>query len=59
MSIKRIPESERGTSDHGWLKAKFSFSFANWYNLQKMGFGTSRVLNNDRISGGAGSSIVT
>lgn len=54
MSIKRIPESERGTSDHGWLKAKFSFSFANWYNPQKMGFGALRVLNNDRISGGAG-----
>lgn len=59
MSIKKIPESERGTSDHGWLKAKFSFSFANWYNPQKMGFGALRVLNNDRISGGAGSSIVT
>jgi len=54
MSIKRIPEAERGTSDHGWLKAKFSFSFANWYNPNKMGFGTLRVLNNDKIAAGTG-----
>ena len=41
---------ERGTANHGWLQAKFSFSFANYYNQKRMGFGPLRVLNNDIIS---------
>jgi redox-sensitive bicupin YhaK (pirin superfamily) len=41
--------NQRGTSDHGWLKANFSFSFADYYNPQRMGFGALRVLNDDWI----------
>ncbi len=44
----------RGSSDHGWLKANFSFSFADYYNPQKMGFGKLLVLNDDFIAGGKG-----
>jgi len=48
------PAHERGTSDHGWLKANFSFSFANYYDSQKVHFGALRVLNDDIIAGGTG-----
>lgn len=46
--------STRGTADHGWLKANFSFSFANYYNPERMNFGVLRVLNDDIIAKGAG-----
>ena len=39
--------NERGMANHGWLNAKFSFSFANYYNPLRMGFGKLLVLNND------------
>ncbi|MBW3019777.1 pirin family protein, partial [Candidatus Woesearchaeota archaeon] len=42
--------NERGSSNLGWLKSKFSFSFANYYNPKRMGFGKLRVLNDDIIS---------
>jgi redox-sensitive bicupin YhaK (pirin superfamily) len=42
--------NERGTSDLGWLKTYFSFSFADWYNPERMGFGALRVLNDDVIA---------
>jgi len=45
---------ERGKAEHGWLSARHSFSFANWYNADRMGFGALRVLNDDRIAPGAG-----
>lgn len=48
------PANERGTSDHGWLKANFSFSFASYYHPDKMHFGALRVLNDDIIAGGMG-----
>ncbi len=48
------PANERGTSDHGWLKANFSFSFANYYDPKKVHFGALRVLNDDIIAGGTG-----
>jgi redox-sensitive bicupin YhaK (pirin superfamily) len=48
------PANERGTSDHGWLKANFSFSFASYHNPEKVHFGALRVLNDDIISGGMG-----
>lgn len=44
------PEKERGFANHGWLKAKHSFSFANWYNPDKMNFGALRVLNDDIVA---------
>ena len=48
------PANERGTSDHGWLKANFSFSFASYYNPDKVHFGALRVLNDDIIAAGMG-----
>ena len=43
-------ESTRGRADHGWLKANFSFSFANFYDPKRLQFGALRVLNDDLIS---------
>lgn len=45
---------ERGTNDIGWLRSKFSFSFADYYNPSRMGFGALRVLNNDVVAAGQG-----
>lgn len=45
---------ERGYADHGWLKAYYSFSFANYYNPDNIHFGALRVLNDDTIDAGKG-----
>ncbi|MES2810073.1 MAG: pirin family protein [Bacteroidota bacterium] len=54
MKTTFYPATERGTSDHGWLKANFSFSFAGYYDPNKVHFGALRVLNDDIIDGGTG-----
>jgi redox-sensitive bicupin YhaK (pirin superfamily) len=44
----------RGSSDYGWLKTHYTFSFANYYDSGRMHFGALRVLNDDFIERGAG-----
>lgn len=46
--------ASRGFADHGWLKSHHTFSFANYYNPERVHFGTLRVLNDDQVSGGMG-----
>lgn len=41
--------SDRGVAEHGWLHSRFSFSFADWYEPTRMGFGVLRVINDDVI----------
>jgi len=53
-TLTKRPAHERGTADHGWLKARFTFSFSQYYDPAYMGFKSLRVINNDTIQPGAG-----
>jgi len=44
----------RGDANHGWLHSKHTFSFANYYDANRMHFGVLRVLNDDTVSAGMG-----
>ena len=46
--------STRGYFDHGWLKTYHTFSFADYYNPQRVHFGALRVLNDDTVAPGKG-----
>ena len=52
--LEIIPSESRGKADHGWLKAKHTFSFAEYQNPQRVRFGPLRVINEDRIAPGQG-----
>ena len=54
MKIELIKNETRGAAEHGWLHSRFSFSFAEYYNPERMGFGLLRVLNDDIIEPGKG-----
>ena len=48
------PADERGRADHGWLQARFTFSFSGYFDPDHMGFQSLRVMNNDTIQPGGG-----
>jgi redox-sensitive bicupin YhaK (pirin superfamily) len=48
--IERRPFQSLGGADHGWLKAKHHFSFANYYDPNRMNWGSIRVWNDDEIA---------
>ncbi len=50
MKIEIHKNEDRGGAEYGWLSTRYSFSFSNWYNPARMGFGKLRVLNEDIIA---------
>ena len=54
MKTTIYKSADRGSADYGWLQAKYSFSFANYYNPSAIQFGALRVLNDDIVKGGMG-----
>jgi redox-sensitive bicupin YhaK (pirin superfamily) len=47
--LKKIESKNMGSSNLGWLRSKFHFSFAEYYNPENMHFGVLRVINDDLI----------
>jgi quercetin 2,3-dioxygenase len=47
--LKKIESSQMGSSDIGWLKSKFHFSFADYFNPDNIHFGVLRVINDDLV----------
>jgi redox-sensitive bicupin YhaK (pirin superfamily) len=49
MTYKIHRAHERGIAEHGWLHSRFSFSFADYHDRERMGFGVLRVINDDVV----------
>ncbi|MBT5903528.1 MAG: pirin family protein [Opitutaceae bacterium] len=47
--VTKRPANERGQANHGWLQARFTFSFSEYFDPDQMGFQSLRVMNNDTI----------
>lgn len=54
MTVRLYPSESRGKGNHGWLRTRFSYSFADYYDPDRMGFGALRVVNDDWIAPAAG-----
>lgn len=52
--IIHYPYESFGNAEHGWLKSRHHFSFAHYYNPERMGFGALRVVNDDWVEPGTG-----
>ncbi|MFS0736540.1 pirin family protein [Sphingomonas sp. 1P06PA] len=52
--IDKRPFETLGHANHGWLDARHHFSFADYHDPDRMGWGSIRVWNDDRIAAGAG-----
>jgi redox-sensitive bicupin YhaK (pirin superfamily) len=52
--IETIHADTRGKGDYGWLKTRYTFSFADYYDPQRVHFGNLRVINEDRVAPGRG-----
>lgn len=53
-AVERRPFETLGHADHGWLNARHHFSFANYYDPDRMGWGAIRVWNDDEIAANSG-----